>query len=794
MTQWIISSTLLTGAVLVLRKISHGRIAPRLQYAIWGLVLVRLLCPVSFFQSGISVQNIQQEALKRPQVQQVYEAVYAPIVPQNWQEPQAPAEPEDQHNQQEQQPSQGTAQTPQAPGAEGISPSPAESEAELPSLRDILMALWWAGMSILGLWMAGSNGLFYLHLRRSRRALAEAEAPIPVYVTNAVEVPCLYGLIRPAVYLTGAVAEDAQQLCYVLTHELTHYRQWDHIWAVLRSVALVLHWYNPLVWAAYRVSRLDGEMACDEGTLKALGEEHRGDYGRTLIGLTVRPRLGNALVMATSLADGKKAIRERIVILMKHPKTAMVSLIALALSCLVLIGCTFTGAKETQETQPPETSVPTEPAATTEPVPETTGPEILVDAQTAAFYTELLSEKPGEDNWLHAALNLLFYSTTLDAEDLTYLFYNGIAQPIDWEDLDEETILELRDQGLSQYYPLVQLPRATLYEVMEQYFRTDMEEWLQSRSLPSEWAYLSEEDCFYFNRGIKYSNRVDYYDPEHRENRDNDHLGVQNIIIRNVVETEYLGGTFLEIYYTLGEETYLHLDQKFEQDGVCPDRVLTLYYTEEEGYWVMANEVEEEAYRWYWKTDDFRLVGGAGDLTEEQFAQVCEWMNQPELWEFQSCYFNDPREIDLDLFLAHMQIWYIDPNYLAIHEVPKEEIRHLATLEDALLTQEQIDRNEPLSFSRIPADIVDDILYQYAGVHLEELAPLDNDGWVRYSAEYDTFYSFPEYAQYHVFGPVGALVKDGYVELYSMWSMMVLRQQADGSYLIESHQPLEFSE
>ena len=48
MLEWIASSCALILAVLLLRRLLRGRIGPVLQYALWLLVLARLLLPVSF--------------------------------------------------------------------------------------------------------------------------------------------------------------------------------------------------------------------------------------------------------------------------------------------------------------------------------------------------------------------------------------------------------------------------------------------------------------------------------------------------------------------------------------------------------------------------------------------------------------------------------------------------------------------------------------------------------------------------------------------------------------------------
>lgn len=57
MREWIISSSVLIIIVSLLRLILKGRIKLRLQYALWLLVLIRLLLPQSLGQSPVSVVN-----------------------------------------------------------------------------------------------------------------------------------------------------------------------------------------------------------------------------------------------------------------------------------------------------------------------------------------------------------------------------------------------------------------------------------------------------------------------------------------------------------------------------------------------------------------------------------------------------------------------------------------------------------------------------------------------------------------------------------------------------------------
>ena len=53
--QWIVSSSVLILVVIALRYVLRGKLSLRMQYALWLLVLVRLLVPVSFGASDLSV-------------------------------------------------------------------------------------------------------------------------------------------------------------------------------------------------------------------------------------------------------------------------------------------------------------------------------------------------------------------------------------------------------------------------------------------------------------------------------------------------------------------------------------------------------------------------------------------------------------------------------------------------------------------------------------------------------------------------------------------------------------------
>ena len=327
MTQWIVTSCVLILAVLGLRFILKGRVSLRLQYALWLLVAVRLLVPLTFGESNISAANLSLSA--QPMVQQM-ESVEIPV--QSFDS--AYEEVVREHIDQGQDIS----------GFENTEELEYEAyeRMEKISLSQLLAAVWTAGMALSFAVLLFSNLHFAAKLRRTRRPIVLPNATLPVYCAPQIVTPCLFGLFRPAIYLTEDVLADPQALNHVLAHEHTHHRHGDHLWAVLRGICLCIHWYNPLVWIAAIVSRSDGELACDEAAIASLGEENRLDYGRTLIGLTCA-KGASPLLTATTMTGSKHSIKERITLIAKKPEFSLIALIALILAVTVAAGCSFTG-------------------------------------------------------------------------------------------------------------------------------------------------------------------------------------------------------------------------------------------------------------------------------------------------------------------------------------------------------------------------------------------------------------------------------------------------------------------
>lgn len=77
---------------------------------------------------------------------------------------------------------------------------------------------------------------------------------------------------------------------------------------MLFHVILIIHWYNPLMWVAYKKFSDDLEFACDERVIGKISEDERKAYAMTLLNYAAR----TPLRFAERLYFGCEKIRDRI--------------------------------------------------------------------------------------------------------------------------------------------------------------------------------------------------------------------------------------------------------------------------------------------------------------------------------------------------------------------------------------------------------------------------------------------------------------------------------------------------
>lgn len=343
MKEILLTSSVLILALLALRRLFRRTISRRMQYVLWALVLVRLLVPLNV---GTLAHNVLSAA--EPVQAAVEKRLETPILYTQDGTERRPAQLADGNA------PQGESQSPPADAAQS---APADEYSLVTptyravALSEALTYVWYAGMLIVGAWFLFTNLRFARALRKARTPYSVEGCRYPVYLVPALPSPCLFGVLRPAIYLNNAATASPETLRFVLAHEQTHARHLDPLWSLLRGLCLTVYWFDPLVWLAAVLSREDGELACDEGTLRALGADERTAYGKALLSLVpVCAKPQNPLLGATTMTGGKKSLKERVTRIAENrqAKTAAV-FAAVALAALVC-AVSFTGAPDT----PPE--------------------------------------------------------------------------------------------------------------------------------------------------------------------------------------------------------------------------------------------------------------------------------------------------------------------------------------------------------------------------------------------------------------------------------------------------------
>ena len=328
MINWIVTSSVLILVVVLLRFLLRGKISLRLQYALWAIVLIRLLFPFEFGATDLSLLNAVENV---PVVQEIesmqgvdsIEHMHSGAVEGYY----------------------GLVGDEMTVVAENKTPEEFSRMKTALSLRNVLMPIWKIGAAVIVLVFLFSNCRFAGELKTSRSRKETELSKLPVYITDKVDTPCLFGLFKPAIYVTEEAAEQENVFRYAVEHETTHFYHKDHIWAVLRCLVIAIHWYNPLVWWAAKLSREDAELACDEATLIRLGDSERASYGRTLLSVTCEKHTA-LFNTATTMTGSGKSIKERIALIAKKPKMAAYTFVAVVIIAAVAMICTFTGAKD----------------------------------------------------------------------------------------------------------------------------------------------------------------------------------------------------------------------------------------------------------------------------------------------------------------------------------------------------------------------------------------------------------------------------------------------------------------
>lgn len=428
MKQILFSSSFLILLLLALRAIFRNTISRRLQYALWALVMLRLLIPFSLPSSLWAPVPAPEPAQisYTPTETGTPPAIVTPQAPPTWlEQPQL---------------------SPSIPIPTEPTPLPQPPSMTVGSL---LTMVWIFGMAVVGCWVLVSNVRFGRMLRKSRTPVQTEPCGLPVYlIAEGLPSPCLFGLLHPAIYVTPRALASPDMFHHVLLHEQTHAKHKDLLWSALRCLCLTIYWFHPLVWVAAHVSKIDCELACDESVLTHFTQAQRIHYGKTLLALIPCKGSSRPLLSATTMISGKQQLKDRIRRIAAAQKTVVLALAAVLV--VTAAGCTvaFTKPKKASSAVP----APVPAAEMPEAVPPSHDPfegaVPLTGAELQWFNNTFFQGGTG----IPSRFILSIYERPEEI-DFFELLYLGLPEDIPWT-AEEETALHLTDSpGAVQKLP-----------------------------------------------------------------------------------------------------------------------------------------------------------------------------------------------------------------------------------------------------------------------------------------------------------------------------------------------------
>ena len=345
----------MTGSIVILlvmlARVFLKRSPKIFSYTLWSVVLFRLLCPVAF-TAPVSVLNALE-----PEVQVASESTsvvyFLPAeVSQDSDFSFVPAENQS--------------------GTDSVQAG--ESEHTHLDLMMVASYVWIVGSGIMILYSV----IQYIRLRG--KLVGAMLYRGNVYRADYIDTPFVMGIFSPKIYLPSDVPMNERK--YIIAHERHHIRRCDHIIKLLAYFALCIHWYNPLVWAAFILAGKDMEMSCDEAVIRKMGSQIRADYSASLLRLATHKKI----IAGMPLAFGEGDTKGRVMNMAKWKKPKLwVSVICLVLCAAVLVACAVNPVDEEYSDEQQTEQLPLVDSVELEPVVD--GSMIITDTELVQYGT-----------------------------------------------------------------------------------------------------------------------------------------------------------------------------------------------------------------------------------------------------------------------------------------------------------------------------------------------------------------------------------------------------------------------
>ena len=151
--------------------------------------------------------------------------------------------------------------------------------------------------------------------------------PAKIIVCPLIKAPFTIGLFHPIVVLPKLSSTVDSPL--YLMHELYHVRNHDILWKCIAFIAILIHWYNPLIYLLFHEVCTASEKRCDELVLDALDDVQKEYYEHLIIDAAQNQTNINIL-FADTFSTNKKQAKERILFMTRKQRKSICQKIIIA--------------------------------------------------------------------------------------------------------------------------------------------------------------------------------------------------------------------------------------------------------------------------------------------------------------------------------------------------------------------------------------------------------------------------------------------------------------------------------
>lgn len=273
--------------------------APKIfSYALWGVVLIRLLCTFSF-ESVVSLIPVNRTPIP-------HDIIYSQV------------------------PQISTGVTVVDNMINPALPAPIDVGASINPIQVwifIGVIIWILGIIA----MAVYSMISFIKLKGS--LITSTPLKDNIYLADHITTPFVLGVIKPNIYIPSSLLENEQN--YIIRHEQCHIKRLDHITRILGFIAVAIHWFNPLVWIAFVLSGKDMELSCDEAVMKSMDSDIKAEYSQSLLRFSTSKKL----IHATPLAFGEGDTKNRVKNVLSYKKPKFWVVLITTLLCVISVFC-----------------------------------------------------------------------------------------------------------------------------------------------------------------------------------------------------------------------------------------------------------------------------------------------------------------------------------------------------------------------------------------------------------------------------------------------------------------------